>query len=110
MGIKCKEIMKFTKRQRNALYKETLKRFLTMSRQQRSSFICTNLARMVERKYNFYPDQYQIEDLFSELVKFKPKKFPTEGGMWWVASNEKRRIDVLKSCIRQTIPKPKKKS
>ena len=96
--------MKLTKRQRNLVYKDTLKRF----NEKISKFICTNLAKIVLEKYHFYPDQHQIEYDFPELLKFKPKKFPTQGSMWWVERNRNKRIEVLKACIKETNPKPKK--
>ncbi len=68
-------------------------------------FICNIFIKQIG--VGAYLSDEDIEEMFPEFAAKKPKRItaPQSEGGWWLQSNRKIRIKVLKACIKETNPK-----
>ena len=106
--------MKFTKRQRNKYYRATLHHLINHIFEDvtRTYSICWSLEDVLEKdikdvSHHLYRT---IVSWFPELEKRNPSLHNNQyGSFWYDRSDRDSRIKVLKACIKETNPKPKKK-
>jgi len=104
--------MKFTKRQRNKYYKDTLQHLINHIFENENIIrvysICWSLEDILEKDMEITATYTQILTWFPELEKRNPNS-TEHGSFWYDRSDKDSRVKVLKACIKETNPKPKKK-
>jgi len=101
------------KKERNKIYRLALKNIDNIC------FVCVEFGGILrDSKYEKYSETFEsLKDGLPEFFNKEPKNWEeraekegwrTEGG-WWPMDDKGSRIKALKSCIKQTNPKPKKK-
>jgi len=91
-------LRKLNRHTRNAVYREALRLFTTTSA---SPYLCDNLKFAL---YNLTGrnEYYTVMTyLFPEFARHKPERLH-HWGAWWKVRSKKKRIDVLKQCIKET--------
>ena len=88
--------MKFTKKQRNAIYKKGLKML------QSEYFICHALSTVVDKNHNGYHSHKEIAEMFPEIKLFSPD----DEGLSWPFFDKKEE-DFLYNHDRQSYIFPR---
>jgi len=98
--------MKLTKKERCKYYKKAIERVKDGRNYER--FICIALRNIVNERKDEHIGADEVRIIFKEFGEKIPSSVSWLAGSWWREEDIESRITVLKKCVKETSPNPKK--